>query len=83
MDARADGRNLSSLANRSGFEYLSPQSASPLEGFHDPRVVHEAGEALGIPAGTARSRLHRARKRLRAALAQTGAETAREEHDNA
>jgi RNA polymerase sigma-70 factor (ECF subfamily) len=43
----------------------------------------EAGEALGIPAGTARSRLHRARKRLRAALAQTGTETAREEHDNA
>lgn len=43
----------------------------------------EAGEALGIPAGTARSRLHRARKRLRAALAQTGTETASEEHDNA
>jgi len=43
----------------------------------------EAGEALGIPAGTARSRLHRARKRLRAALAQTGTETASKEHDNA
>ena len=28
----------------------------------------EAGQALGIPAGTARSRLHRARKQLRAAL---------------
>ena len=28
----------------------------------------EAGEALGIPAGTVRSRLHRARKRIRAAL---------------
>jgi RNA polymerase sigma factor (sigma-70 family) len=28
----------------------------------------EAGEALGIPAGTARSRLHRARRRIRAAL---------------
>jgi RNA polymerase sigma factor (sigma-70 family) len=31
----------------------------------------EAGEALGIPAGTARSRLHRARKRLRAAMGRT------------
>jgi RNA polymerase sigma-70 factor (ECF subfamily) len=31
----------------------------------------EAGEALGIPAGTARSRLHRARKKLRAALGRT------------
>jgi RNA polymerase sigma-70 factor (ECF subfamily) len=30
----------------------------------------EAGDALGIPAGTARSRLHRARKHIRAALAQ-------------
>lgn len=28
----------------------------------------EAGRALGIPAGTARSRLHRARRQLRAAL---------------
>jgi len=32
----------------------------------------EAGEALGIPAGTARSRLHRARQQIRAALAQDG-----------
>jgi RNA polymerase sigma factor (sigma-70 family) len=31
----------------------------------------EAGEALGIPAGTARSRLHRARKKIRAAMGQT------------
>jgi RNA polymerase sigma factor (sigma-70 family) len=29
----------------------------------------QAGEALGIPAGTARSRLHRARKKIRGALA--------------
>jgi RNA polymerase sigma-70 factor (ECF subfamily) len=57
----------------------------------------EAGESLGIPAGTARSRLHRARKRLRTALDQTGAargqarvapgqtgtEANRKEHDNA
>lgn len=28
----------------------------------------EAARALGIPAGTARSRLHRARKKVRAAL---------------
>lgn len=33
--------------------------------------VQEAGEALGIPAGTARSRLHRARRRIRAALGET------------
>jgi RNA polymerase sigma-70 factor (ECF subfamily) len=32
----------------------------------------EAGQALGIPAGTARSRLHRARRQLRAALDRTG-----------
>jgi RNA polymerase sigma-70 factor (ECF subfamily) len=31
----------------------------------------EAGQALGIPAGTARSRLHRARKQLRTALTNT------------
>ncbi|SFO64004.1 RNA polymerase sigma-70 factor, ECF subfamily [Actinomadura madurae] len=34
-------------------------------------TVQEAGEALGIPAGTARSRLHRARRRIRAALGDT------------
>ena len=32
----------------------------------------EAARALGIPAGTARSRLHRARRRTRAALADLG-----------
>lgn len=32
----------------------------------------EAARALGIPAGTARSRLHRARRATRAALADTG-----------
>ncbi|MGK5553161.1 RNA polymerase sigma factor [Actinomadura kijaniata] len=36
----------------------------------------EAGDALGIPAGTARSRLHRARRRPRAALGETFEETA-------
>jgi RNA polymerase sigma factor (sigma-70 family) len=42
----------------------------------------EAGQALGIPAGTARSRLHRARKQLRAALDRTGptSMTIREDH---
>lgn len=38
-----------------------------------------AGEALGIPAGTARSRLHRARKRIRAALGGTDLMTTRED----
>jgi RNA polymerase sigma factor (sigma-70 family) len=33
--------------------------------------LQETAEALGIPAGTARSRLHRARKRIRAALGET------------
>ncbi|WP_433477664.1 RNA polymerase sigma factor [Spirillospora sp. CA-142024] len=33
--------------------------------------LQEAGDALGIPAGTARSRLHRARKKIRAALGET------------
>jgi RNA polymerase sigma factor (sigma-70 family) len=37
----------------------------------------QAGQALGIPAGTARSRLHRARARVRAALDRT---TTREDH---
>ncbi|MEU7002605.1 RNA polymerase sigma factor [Nonomuraea sp. NPDC046570] len=32
----------------------------------------EVGTALGIPAGTARSRLHRARKRIQAALREDG-----------
>jgi RNA polymerase sigma factor (sigma-70 family) len=32
----------------------------------------EAGRGLGIPAGTARSRLHRARKRIREALSEHG-----------
>ncbi|MEV5554884.1 RNA polymerase sigma factor [Nonomuraea wenchangensis] len=32
----------------------------------------EAGSALGIPAGTARSRLHRARRRIQAALGRDG-----------
>ncbi|MFF4189708.1 RNA polymerase sigma factor [Nonomuraea sp. NPDC001831] len=32
----------------------------------------EAGSALGIPAGTARSRLHRARRRIQAALERDG-----------
>jgi RNA polymerase sigma factor (sigma-70 family) len=39
----------------------------------------EAGEALGIPAGTARSRLHRARKKIRAAMGRTGP-TTEEDH---
>jgi RNA polymerase sigma factor (sigma-70 family) len=30
--------------------------------------LEEAARALGIPAGTARSRLHRARKKMRVAL---------------
>jgi RNA polymerase sigma factor (sigma-70 family) len=40
----------------------------------------EAGQALGIPAGTARSRLHRARKKIRAALAQVGPAAAGRDH---
>jgi RNA polymerase sigma factor (sigma-70 family) len=40
----------------------------------------EAGEALGIPAGTVRSRLHRARKRIRAALGCDDWTNAGEEH---
>jgi RNA polymerase sigma-70 factor (ECF subfamily) len=39
----------------------------------------EAGRALGIPAGTARSRLHRARKQIRAALDHTDT---REDHES-
>ncbi|MEV0399826.1 RNA polymerase sigma factor [Actinoallomurus sp. NPDC050550] len=39
----------------------------------------KAGEALGIPAGTARSRLHRARKRIRAALGRTDPTTTRKD----
>ncbi len=40
----------------------------------------EAGQALGIPAGTARSRLHRARKRIRAALGEAPRPTTEKEH---
>lgn len=42
----------------------------------------EAGRALGIPAGTARSRLHRARKQLRAALDPSGPTTMTMREDN-
>jgi RNA polymerase sigma factor (sigma-70 family) len=40
-------------------------------------TCEEAARALGIPAGTARSRLNRARKRTRAALAATGKDDGR------
>jgi RNA polymerase sigma factor (sigma-70 family) len=40
----------------------------------------QTGEALGIPAGTARSRLHRARKQIRAALGQAGPAASGQEH---
>jgi RNA polymerase sigma-70 factor (ECF subfamily) len=42
-------------------------------------TCEEAGRALGIPAGTARSRLHRARKKIRAALDRTPPTTTRGE----
>ena len=38
-------------------------------------TCEEAARALGIPAGTARSRLHRARRRTRAALPDLGVKT--------
>ncbi|MYX73219.1 sigma-70 region 4 domain-containing protein, partial [Streptomyces sp. SID3915] len=41
----------------------------------------EAAEALGVPVGTVRSRLHRARKRVRAALG--GADPTRTEDEEA
>jgi RNA polymerase sigma-70 factor (ECF subfamily) len=40
----------------------------------------EAGEALGSPAGTVRSRLHRARRQIRGALEKTGSTTMGEDH---
>ncbi|GAA5197133.1 RNA polymerase sigma factor [Rugosimonospora acidiphila] len=42
----------------------------------------EAGQALGIPAGTARSRLHRARQRIRAALDRLGPTTTNPQGDH-
>ncbi|MBO2450444.1 RNA polymerase sigma factor [Actinomadura barringtoniae] len=44
-------------------------------------TLQEASEALGIPAGTARSRLHRARRKLRAALGDTDPTTLGEDLD--
>jgi len=44
-------------------------------------TLQEASEALGIPAGTARSRLHRARRKLRAALGETASTTFGEDLD--
>ena len=41
----------------------------------------EAAQALGIPAGTARSRLHRARRKIRAALGGTYPAAVGEDHD--
>ena len=43
-------------------------------------TCEEAGQALGIPAGTARSRLHRARRQIRAALGEAGTDTTGEDH---
>lgn len=40
-------------------------------------TLQEVGQALGIPAGTARSRLHRARKQTRAALGEDNLTTER------
>jgi RNA polymerase sigma-70 factor, ECF subfamily len=42
----------------------------------------EAGQALGIPAGTVRSRLHRARKQIRAALDRTAHTTTTRSEDS-
>lgn len=41
--------------------------------------TQESAQALGIPEGTVRSRLHRARRRLRAALADINPEISRED----
>ena len=43
--------------------------------------LQEAADALGIPAGTARSRLHRARKKIRAALGESAPTTLGEDFD--
>ena len=42
--------------------------------------LEEAARALGVPAGTARSRLHRARQKTRAALAATDPSSSTEDH---
>jgi RNA polymerase sigma factor (sigma-70 family) len=42
--------------------------------------LEEAARALGVPAGTARSRLHRARQKTRAALAATASSSSTEDH---
>jgi RNA polymerase sigma-70 factor (ECF subfamily) len=65
------------LARRSG---LAQALAEIADGDRDVLLLvawaeltsEEAGRALGIPAGTARSRLHRARKRIQAALGEDG-----------
>jgi RNA polymerase sigma-70 factor (ECF subfamily) len=75
LDGPADG-----IAARLDAEALRGRLATALVGMApgDRNVLllvawaqlscEEAGQALGIPAGTARSRLHRARKKTRAAL---------------
>jgi RNA polymerase sigma-70 factor (ECF subfamily) len=44
-------------------------------------TCEETGQALGIPAGTARSRLHRARKQIREVLGEAGAPATGEDHE--
>ena len=73
IDGPAGPDELGSVAERDllerGFRRLTPEQRAILTlhhylGYASPEIAH----TLGIPAGTARSRLHHAHRALRAAL---------------
>ncbi len=76
-------RVVADLAARGTRELLAVALAGLAAGDRDVLLLiaweqltyQEAGRALGIPVGTVRSRLHRARARVREALAGTGSST--------
>ncbi|WP_210594200.1 sigma-70 family RNA polymerase sigma factor [Streptomyces sp. GESEQ-35] len=62
-------RLLSSLLLREAFQHLSPKHREVLyETYFSGRSMREAGEVLGVPPGTVKSRVHHAVRVLRLAM---------------
>ncbi|NGO71342.1 sigma-70 family RNA polymerase sigma factor [Streptomyces sp. SB3404] len=60
---------LSSMALREAFQHLSTDHREALyETFFSDRTMREAGQVLGVPTGTVKSRVHHAIRALRLAM---------------